>query len=162
MSHPSTAARFTPNWRTAAAAAAALVFSGLAVAAPPAAPNDARARFEQDRAACLAGKTSEARDVCLHEARNAYADAKRGKLEVPNADYAANAVKRCEGLPALEEAACRARMAGAGKTEGSVEAGGIYRELTVQVPVDPQSGQPIGNVIGVPAPAPAPARPPTR
>ena len=45
---------------------------------------------------------------------------------------AENALKRCTPLPEELRRDCEARMRGAGTVSGSVEAGGIYRELVTR------------------------------
>ncbi len=90
---------------------------------------DARARYQQERAVCLSGQSSQDRATCLREAAAALAEAKRGALGAGAAPLARNARQRCEPLPADDRRACEARMQGQGSTSGSVDGGGIYREL---------------------------------
>lgn len=128
---------------TALTLAAALVAGG-ALAAGGAA-SEAQARYQQERAACLAGESGQDRETCLREAGAAYAAARQGKLGDETADYARNALKRCVPLPDEERLDCEARMRGLGTTSGSVAGGGILRELvTIEVgpmPADPPSRQ---------------------
>ena len=56
---------------------------------------------------------------------------------VPDADpgrYARNALERCKALPEPDRNDCVLRMQGRGTTSGSVEGGGIYRELVTIIP----------------------------
>lgn len=98
---------------------------------------DARARFEADRAACLSGQSHQPQATCLRDAENAYADARRGRLAQENEDYERNRLMRCEPLPGDARAACVARIQGAGTVRGSVESGGVYRELRTVEPGTP-------------------------
>lgn len=125
--------------------AAVLLASGFAAHAADAA-TDARKRFEADRAACLSGQSHQPQATCLRDAENAYADARRGRLaaEHANEDYERNRLMRCEPLQGEARLACVARMQGAGSVSGSVESGGIYRELVIVEP-------------GTPVTSPAPA-----
>lgn len=94
--------------------------------------SSARAEGEKYRQECMAGKTHQDRATCLKEANNYLADLRKnpGKFESNlNANTAANAKVRCEPLSGSERAACFARINGQGKVVGSVEGGGIYREL---------------------------------
>lgn len=122
----------------AALACAALLVVMPTEAAPASSPDvaAATARYQQDRAACNSGHANQDRATCLKEAGAAYAEAKRGGLKVAGGGteaWAANTQKRCVGLPAEESKACMARIQGAGSRSGSVESGGILRELvTVQ------------------------------
>jgi hypothetical protein len=95
---------------------------------------DAMARYQQDRADCMNGQTSEDRATCLREAGAALAQGKRSDLD--NGETAAelrrNAFQRCQPLPDEDRLACRARMQGMGTTSGSVGGGGILRELVIE------------------------------
>ena len=90
---------------------------------------NAKQRYEQERAACLNGQTNQSRHDCLREAGAALHDANKGKLDDVGEDYQANQRLRCQPLPAEEQRDCMARMTGQGTVAGSVEAGGLYREL---------------------------------
>ena len=112
--------------------------ASAALAAPP---SDAQARYQAERATCNGGQSHQDLTTCLKEAGAAYEEAKRGRLDDGRAQYQRNALARCDVLPAEERSACHARMQGQGTTRGSVEGGGIYRELiTREVPAE--SGAP--------------------
>jgi hypothetical protein len=119
---------------------AAALATGGALATSGAA-SEAQARYQQERAACLAGESGQDRETCLREAGAAYAAARQGKLERDNEDYARNALKRCLPLPDEERLDCEARMRGLGTTSGSVASGGILRQL-VTVEVEPVVADP--------------------
>jgi hypothetical protein len=106
----------------------------LGTAADAGAQANAQRVYERDRAACLAGRTSQDRDTCLREAGAARQEATRGRLGDGEAEFERNRLLRCDHQPAEDRAACIRRMNGEGITSGSVEGGGIYRELTVPVP----------------------------
>lgn len=118
---------------------AAVLMGGLianpAWAAAKSDSSEMAARYQQERSACLAKADSYDRSVCLQDAAAAYAeDKRRGLRKVPDADYQANQMRRCETLPGNYRQDCIARMKGAGTAVGSVESGGIYRELvTIEV-----------------------------
>ena len=78
---------------------------------------------------------TDARDPSVREAQAARQEARRGRLqdEAP-AQLERNRYVRCEGLPAEDRAHCMRRMNGEGTVSGSVEGGGILRELTVTLP----------------------------
>jgi len=79
--------------------------------------------------------SNDGRDPAVREAQAARLEANRGRLrdESP-AQLERNRYIRCEGLPAEERGYCIRRMNGEGSVSGSVEGGGISRELTVTVP----------------------------
>lgn len=108
-----------------AAAAAAAAGGNLA---------QAQARYKQDRAACLRGQPEQDRAACLREAGAALQEAKRGRLGDAKGSYEQNRLIRCERLPAADRDDCVRRMRGEGISRGSVESGGIYRELRTTVP----------------------------
>jgi hypothetical protein len=117
------------HWTGALCAASALL-STVALAAPSA--SDAQARYQQERAMCESGKSHQDRATCLREAGAALDEARRGRLEDSQVQYQKNALIRCDPLPPAERKDCIARMQGQGTTRGSVEAGGIYRELVTR------------------------------
>ena len=111
---------------------------------------DAAARYQQERAVCLSGQSSQDRATCLREASAAFAEAKRGALDDGSAAYERNARERCNKLAEADRNACIARMQGQGTTSGSVAAGGIYRELVTRETVVPSPAKPEVNAPGGP------------
>ena len=104
----------------------------LPVAASPA--SDAQARYRQDMATCNSGQSSQDPDTCRLEARNALAEARRGGLNDAPGTYTSNALQRCSGLPGNDRNDCESRVRGEGRSEGSVDGGGIIRETVTVVP----------------------------
>lgn len=111
----------------------ALLVAGIAVAAA-ADMSEAQARYKQERANCTSGQSHQDRTTCLKEAGAALNEAKRGNLGSGAGQYEQNQLKRCEVLPAEDREDCLRRMRGEGTISGSVEGGGIYRELRTTVP----------------------------
>ena len=108
-----------------------------------AAPSGADARYQQDRADCLAGKTTEDQKTCLKEAGARLQAAREHDLSSPSqAQLIANARKRCEPLSGDDRKACLARADGLGTTSGSVAAGGELHEYREVVPGTPADTQP--------------------
>jgi hypothetical protein len=100
---------------------------------------------QDDRAYC-ASHPDEDRTACLREAGAARQAARRGQLdEGANGAYETNRLARCAYLPAGDRELCERRMKGEGSISGSVEGGGLYRELTVTVPADENSSPSTGN-----------------
>jgi hypothetical protein len=111
---------------------------GIPATSLAAPPSDAQQRYQQERATCLSGQSAQDQSTCLKEAGAALEEARRGRLADGSAQYQQNALARCTVLPPEERGACRARMQGEGTTSGSVEGGGIYRELvTREQPPEP-------------------------
>jgi hypothetical protein len=76
------------------------------------------------------------RDPAVREEQAARQEAKQGRLE-NNADREQreqNKYVRCDYLQGEDRAFCIRRMDGEGTVSGSVEGGGIVRELRVNVP----------------------------
>ena len=91
------------------------------------------AKFERDKANCLAGKPGAARTACLTEATKARSSARNAPIH-DDATYRDNKFDRCRVLSGDEARDCFARMKGDGTTSGSVEAGGLLREkATIEV-----------------------------
>jgi len=126
---------------TRAALAATLLgalLAGPALAATPDAATPARsaieATYRSDRAACLAGRTSQDRATCLKEAGAARSEALRGNLDnhETRAQRRANALLRCDAQPAAERAACARLARGEGRSDGSVAEGAVIRETVTR------------------------------
>ncbi len=123
----------------AVAVTVAAVFSTFSVGAISATPSPAEARYQQDRANCLAGKTGESQATCLKEAGAALQAARAHELKSPDAaQAAANERKRCQALPDDERKDCLKRAAGVDTTvSGSVAGGGDIKETVTVIPGTP-------------------------
>jgi hypothetical protein len=116
-------------------ASASIVLAPAAATAASTERAEAQARFQVERSACLSGSTNQSRATCLQEASAALAQARLGQLDTSDdTTYTRNKINRCEALPQDDREDCLRRMRGEGSTSGSVEAGGIYRELTRTIP----------------------------
>ena len=114
-------------------------------------------QFQRDRAACMAIDGVQERSSCLREAGAVRAQALKG---VPQGGESAeermrNALQRCNPLPADRKAICERMVRGEGSESGSVQGGGVIRELTIMEPVEPL---PPGARPLPPAGSAAPAR----
>ena len=112
----------------------------VASSAPATAPAAARARYARESAAC--GRIAEhgARANCLSEASTRLAATQPPVAGESPEVLRENALRRCETLPEAERKDCIFRMQGQGTVSGSVEGGGIYRELvTREVGVAPKA-----------------------
>lgn len=119
-----------------------LSFAALALAAGRDNSAKAQARYQQERALCLNGQSSQDRATCLREAGAALSEAKHGRLGDGSASYAENALNRCKAQPPENQEACRARIDGAGVTSGSVAGGGILREYReIEKPAASETGE---------------------
>ena len=113
---------------------AGALFAAATAAAAAGSQSDAQARYRSDRAACMNGETSQDRATCLREAGAALRQAKRGGLaETDGSQYEQNRLVRCEPLPTEDRHDCIRRMHGEGTATGSIDGGGIYRELVTPV-----------------------------
>lgn len=117
-------------WHTAASAAGP---------APQAAANPTpEAVYQKERAACLRGSSAQDRATCLREAGAALAEARRAKLGNGEdaRDRARNAELRCKNVAPADRDDCLRMARGEGTVSGSVEGGGVIKEL-VEVTVGP-------------------------
>jgi hypothetical protein len=112
-----------------------MLVAGMAAAAGDSL-SEAQARYRQDRAACMSGQSQQDRATCLREADAALQEAKRGRSGDAQGSYEQNQLLRCDRLAAGDREDCRRRMRGEGTVSGSVEGGGIYRELRTTVPAE--------------------------
>lgn len=134
---------FRPVFRTKIFAAQALFFASFCLAAHaqtqaqiPAQPQDElTARYQQDLAECEAQQATQDLAACHLEARNALAEAKRNLLSDTTANlFEKNQFKRCRVFKGDDREACEARVRNEGSSTGSVQSGGILREVVRPVP----------------------------
>jgi hypothetical protein len=114
-------------------AVATLLLAGVAAAARGGL-SEAQARYQLDRAACMSGQSHQDNATCLKEAGAALQEAKSGRTSAGQSSYEQNQLIRCEHLSGGDRDDCLRRMRGEGTVSGSVESGGIYRELRTTVP----------------------------
>ncbi|MFC5523156.1 hypothetical protein [Polaromonas jejuensis] len=96
---------------------------------------DATGNAKSEMTACNSGKTQQDRATCIKEVKSAQAAKRAGKLGTGDSQqYAANALKRCDAFKTSDDqAACRARIEGQVKIDGSVASGGVLREVETVV-----------------------------
>ncbi len=95
-----------------------------------------QASYQAERKACIDGSSNQDRPTCLREAAAAFKEARAGKLKSETEQvYSHNRLLRCEPLPKEYKEECVRRMQGEGTQNGSVEGGGILRELVT--PAEP-------------------------
>ena len=82
--------------------------------------------------------SNEGKDPALREAGAARAEAKRGILGKDDnpAEFERNRLARCDRHTGEDRDYCLRRMKGEGTVSGSVEGGGILRELRVTIPAE--------------------------
>jgi hypothetical protein len=100
--------------------------------------NELMVRYQQDLAECETQQATQDLATCRLEARNALADAKRNLLSDTTANlFEKNQFKRCRVFKGEDREACEARVRNEGSSTGSVQSGGILREVTRPVPAEP-------------------------
>jgi len=97
-------------------------------------------RYVREMAQCHSVDFSGDMAACVKDARNSYAESKRGRMteEVSPSDLEKNALLRCEVHEGEDKLACIARIHGQGTTEGSISGGGLLRKLVTTVTVPRQ------------------------
>jgi hypothetical protein len=123
-------------WRTCVAAAA-LAFCLPAWAAGNADKASIEANYQAARATCQSMSEPANRTNCLRDAGAARAQALRSGLASSSSEQLErNALQRCQVHKSAEDQAICERMArGDGTASGTVESGGVIRELVTQEPV---------------------------
>lgn len=118
-----------------------LATAALAIALPASAAGGVdkasiEANYQAARSTCQAMAVPADRTNCLRDAGAARAQALRtGPSSTSAEQLQRNALQRCQAHKSAEDQAICERMArGDGNTSGSVESGGVIRELTTQVP----------------------------
>lgn len=106
------------------------------VAAAAAAPkaSERQRLYQEQRQLCQSGQSGQTREACMQEARALLRDGPAALSQPSAAEMEKNALQRCEGMEGSDRQACVDRIRGMGTTSGSVQGGGIYRELTITLP----------------------------
>ncbi|WP_296445576.1 hypothetical protein [Rhodoferax sp. UBA5149] len=94
---------------------------------------DSSGNYQQERAWCMANTSGEEQVACLKNSAAAQAEKRRGTLD-KGANLDANAMLRCDALAGPDRAACQARVQGHGSASGSVQGGGILKQIETVVP----------------------------
>lgn len=116
----------------------AVTLAAAAQAAPGANGDSARARYEREKAACLNGSSNQDKATCLKEATNAFDEARKHPAAPADPQtLMRNALARCANQPEPDRKDCERLAMGEGKTSGSVEAGGVIKEIVTPVPAPP-------------------------
>ncbi len=113
----------------------ALLVASATLGSLPAAAAD-----KPTRSRCAYGIATDGSSNCMSKADFDVARSRQEALDRDPAQYKRNAIARCEGLTGADRQDCLARIDGKGTTSGSVEGGGIYRELVtreVEAPAAP-------------------------
>ncbi len=120
-------------------ATAAIVMTLPTWAASGADKASIEANYQAARTTCQSISVKEDRTNCLRDAGAARAQALRQGTSTTSRDQLErNALQRCQAHKTAEDQATCERMArGDGNTSGSVESGGVIRELTTQIPAPP-------------------------
>ena len=126
-------------WKSMVCIAGA-VFASCAFAADKPRAAQPGAGAQEDRAYCDA-RPDEDRRACLREAGAALQGSRRGELDDHGANFEQNRLARCSYLKGDDKQDCERRMHGEGMVSGSVESGGIYRELHTTVPAEESSSR---------------------
>ncbi|EHR69968.1 hypothetical protein BurJ1DRAFT_1095 [Burkholderiales bacterium JOSHI_001] len=121
-----------PLTRCTALVLTALLATTSAQAAGKPAHLTPQQRYQQEAAACMRLGQADNRSNCLSEASTQLAQTQPTPASEAPAALSENALKRCEPLPDGLRQDCELRMRGAGTVSGSVEGGGIYRELVTR------------------------------
>jgi len=96
----------------------------------------AREVYQQDRQFCLSGRSPQDQQTCLREAGAALQESQRGTLLREGSEYEQNKFVRCDyHKDPKDREYCMKRMRGEGTITGSIEGGGLLRELRVVEPM---------------------------
>ena len=112
---------------------------------------DRSGNYQQERAWCMANTIGEAQATCLKNSGAAQAEKRQGTLDNNGGNFKANAMQRCTVLTGEDRTACEARVAGLGQSSGSVQGGGVIKQVeTVVLPpgkssvtIEPKTANPV-------------------
>ena len=128
----------------AALVACAVVCSAPAMAAAAkAGANERQTSDKPLRARCPYGIATDGSSNCMTQADFTERRSIQAAFDRDPAQYKRNALARCEGLSGNDRQDCISRIDGKGTTSGSVEGGGIYRELVTREVGVPAAAVPI-------------------
>ena len=106
----------------------------------------AEANYRKERADCMSGRSIQDRQTCLKEAGAALAESRRGQLKSADAaQLQANAVERCQRVPADDRQACEAMARGEGQRSGSVAEGAVLTQFSTLSYAPPAAGLPASS-----------------
>lgn len=100
---------------------------------------------------CTYGIAQDGSNNCMSRAEFEITRSRQAALDADPAQYLRNALARCEGVKGVDQQDCVSRIKGAGTTSGSVEGGGIYRELLTVIPGKPAEPAPEAGAAAGPA-----------
>jgi hypothetical protein len=103
-----------------------VMFASLATAETK---TEMQSRYKDERAAC---HSAEDRQACLREAGAALREARTGKLDAGE-NFEQHKIARCASHNSEDRDYCLRRMTGEGTVTGSIEGGGVMRELRVPI-----------------------------
>ena len=108
---------------------------------------DDTGNYQKERGWCMVNTVGDERATCLRDSAAAQAEKRRGTLDAHGPNFSANIMRRCDVYSGEDRIACIARVKGLGSESGSVQGGGIIRQVeTITVPAP--AGQ--NSVIVVP------------
>ena len=121
-----------PSWLQAASPTAVTTAPPVAAAAA----KDAETSYQAARALCLSGNSQQDRATCLKEAGAVRAERRNGRADKSESvtTLQANALKRCEVQPPKERGDCERLARGEGSQGGTIEGGGVIKEIVTRVP----------------------------
>jgi hypothetical protein len=134
-----------------AAAVLALSLPAWSQGAAASGKADVEANYQRDRAACAAITVPADRSNCLRDAGAARAQALRnGPRTASPEELARNAVQRCQQHPPEQRVICERMARGEGRASGSVQGGGVIRELVTQERLPPPPSPPLSPPVSTP------------
>lgn len=101
---------------------------------------DDTGNYQKERGWCMVNTVGDERAACLRDSAAAQAEKRKGSLDSNAANFSANITRRCDVYSGEDRAACIARVKGYGSESGSVQGGGIIRQVeTITVPAGQNS-----------------------
>jgi uncharacterized membrane protein len=91
---------------------------------------------------CSYGIAQDGTNNCMSKAEYDITASRQNVLDADPAQYMRNALVRCDSLKGDDQKDCLSRIRGGGTVSGSVEGGGLYRELVTIIPGKPAEESP--------------------
>ena len=122
---------------------AALVCLALVISMPSSSATKSAAKGNSARSSpCAYGIAQDGTKNCMYKAEYDITTSRQNVLDADPEQYIRNALIRCDSLKGDDRKDCLSRIRGGGTVSGSIEGGGLYRELVTIIPGKPAGEAP--------------------
>jgi hypothetical protein len=122
---------------------AALMCLALVISMPSSSATKSTTKGNSARSSpCAYGIAQDGTKNCMSKAEYDITTSRQNVLDADPEQYMRNALIRCDSLKGDDRKDCLSRIRGGGTVSGSIEGGGLYRELVTIIPGKPAGEAP--------------------